>query len=173
MKRGGHARILLGLTIPGNGPVAGPAAGRPAPTRLARQWSNGRGMPTSVQSWSRDHGLDWDHAAYWLALLVCCSLFGLFAGGYVGFIEAATPAVDAPGSYAQLATSDVQWVAMVRQSGSTAGFRLGSATDRQELPGMRQRAKWLPKFRGQLTPADPVSSTHGFVRLDRSATAGE
>jgi hypothetical protein len=151
MKRGGHARILLGLTIPGNGPVAGPAAGRPAPTRLARQWSNGRGMPTSVQSWSRDHGLDWDHAAYWLALLVCCSLFGLFAGGYVGFIEAATPAVDAPGSFTQLASSDVGWATMARQ------YLAASHRVSDPAAGSDREASWRLMTEG--TPIDKGSTT--------------
>ncbi len=108
--------MQIGLAIPGSGPVAGPAIARPAAVSFARRrWFDGRAMQASVQSWSRRHGLPWDQVACSLTLLACGILLGLFAGGYVGFIQAATPAADPPGSYAQLATSDLQWAAMARQ----------------------------------------------------------
>jgi len=53
--------------------------------------------------------------SYWLALLVCCSLLGLFVGGYVGFMENATPHEDPPHSFTQLAATDVGWAAKMRQ----------------------------------------------------------
>ncbi|MBN2564855.1 MAG: hypothetical protein JXB46_04010 [Candidatus Eisenbacteria bacterium] len=174
MKRSEHGRMTVGLAFPGNGPVVRPAVARPVPNRLAqRRWFDAEGVLSEARRWSRERGLDRDLVAYWFSLLVCCSLFGLFVGGYVGFVEAATPAVDAPGSFAQLATSDVQWVAMVRQSGSMPGVRQEPATERRGMPGTQRRAKWLSRLGGQLATADAAPSTHGFVRLDRSATAGE
>ena len=78
-------------------------------------WRGDRDRPAKSEGRARIHRLDWTLAAYWLALLVCGSVFGLVVGGYVGYMEAATPAVDAPGSLTQLATSDVQWTAKARQ----------------------------------------------------------
>jgi hypothetical protein len=157
------------LTAFSDNTAALPVVARPAAGPLGLRWLGARGRPADSLSRSRAGRLDWELVAYHAVLFACGIAIGLFAGGYVGFIQAATPAVDAPGSYAQLATSDVQWVAMVRQSGSMAGVRLGSATERQALPGMQQPAKWLARFDAQLVSAGPVSSTHGFVRLDRSA----
>jgi|GEM_PF-1468845 len=116
MRRNEQVRMLIGLAIPGSGPAAGPMAAPPAAVSVARRrWLNGRGTLTGVRSWSRAHGLDRDHAAYWLALLVCCSLLGLVVGGYVGFMENATPHADPPYSFAQLAATDVGWAAKMRQ----------------------------------------------------------
>jgi hypothetical protein len=53
--------------------------------------------------------------AYFLALFASCSLIGLIVGGYVGYMDATTPPADSPYTVAELATSDVQWTAMVRQ----------------------------------------------------------
>jgi len=78
-------------------------------------WCGDRERPAKNEDRARTHRLDWSLAAYWLALLMCGSIFGLVVGGYVGYMEAATPAVDAPASLMQLATTDVQWTAMVRQ----------------------------------------------------------
>ena len=72
-------------------------------------------MLTRMQSWSRRHGIDGFRVAYFCTLLGCGVLLGLFVGGYKGYMDAATPAVDAPGSFTQLATSDVGWTAMVKQ----------------------------------------------------------
>ncbi len=107
--------MLIGLAIPGSGPAAGSTTARRVPGSSGQRWFAVRGTLTRVRSWSREHGLDRDHAAYWLALLVCCSLFGLVVGGYVGFMENATPHADPPYSFAQLAATDVGWAAKMRQ----------------------------------------------------------
>jgi hypothetical protein len=64
----------------------------------------------------------WDrnHVIYCLTLLACGILFGLFVGGIAGFMDAATPAADAPGCFTQMATSDVQWTAKARQYWATS-----------------------------------------------------
>jgi hypothetical protein len=72
-------------------------------------------MLTRAQSWNRRHGLEGYQVAYFFALLVCGILFGLFVGGYVGFIETTTPPADSPNGLSQPATSDGQWAAMMRQ----------------------------------------------------------
>jgi hypothetical protein len=85
-------------------------------------WSGDRERPAKSEDRVRTCGLDTDHVAYCLTLLACGILFGLFVGGYAGYMDAATPAADSPWSLAQVATSDVQWTAMMRQYGVTHGF---------------------------------------------------
>jgi len=111
MNRSEQARMLIGLAIPGSGPVAA-LRSQDSPERRSFAL---RGILTRAQSWSRRHGLEGYQVAYFLALFACGSLFGLFVGGYVGYVDAATPPADSPYSFGQLATSDVQWNAMMRQ----------------------------------------------------------
>jgi hypothetical protein len=119
----------VGLTIPGSGHVARPAAEPPAALSIARRLrSDARGMLTRAQSWSRRHGLEGHQVAYFFALFGCGILFGLFVGGYAGFIGTTTPPADSPYSLAQPATSDVQWTAMMRRyrSASHRSFESGA-----------------------------------------------
>jgi hypothetical protein len=79
--------------------------------------------------------------AYFFALLGCGILFGLFVGGYVGFIQAATPAADLPDSYARLATSDPQWAAMARQDWLASHHVAASAVEAGQQPFWRRLAQ--------------------------------
>jgi hypothetical protein len=72
-------------------------------------------MLTGVRSWSHRHGLDGYQVACFFTLLGCGFLFGLFVGGYVGFIETATPPADSHFSSVQPSTSDIGWTAMMRR----------------------------------------------------------
>jgi hypothetical protein len=116
MRRNGQAHALISLAIPGSSPVAGPAG---APSGIAsyvgRRMRAGRGLQTGEQSWSRRLGLEREQLAFSLALLLCGVLLGLFVGGYAGFMDAATPPADSLHSLSQLATTDAQWVARMRQ----------------------------------------------------------
>lgn len=129
MRRSEQARMQIGLTIPGSGPAAGSAAAPPATVSVARRWFDARGVLTRVQNWSRRHGLEGYQVACFLALLGCGILFGLFAGGFVGFMQAATPPADSPYSLAQPATSDGQWAAMMRQYRSASHRSFESAAE--------------------------------------------
>ena len=165
MRRSDQARLQIGLTFPGSGPVAGPAVAPPAAVSPARRWLDVRGMLTGVQIWNREHGLDRDHVVYWLALLACGVLFGLFVGGYVGFVQAATPPADLPYSYAQLATSDVQWIAKMRQYWS-ASHPLESAGQRARETHWQRLLKSAATDSGSGgTPSPKMLGGH-FVRLD-------
>jgi hypothetical protein len=118
---------------------------------------------------SRGHGLEGHQVAYYLALLACGILFGLFVGGYVGFIETATPAADPPDSFAQLATSDVQWAAKARQDWLASHHVSGSAAESGRQPLWRRLAHGTATSRA---PGDssrelsPFASGAHFVRLD-------
>ncbi len=173
MKRSEQVRMFIGLAIPGSGPASGPMAAPPAAVSVARRrWFNGRGTLTGVRSWSRERGLDRDLVAYWFSLLVCCSLFGLFVGGYVGFVEAATPAVDAPGSFTQLAATDGGWAAKMRQDWLAAHPLESTAV------GQRMReTHWQRPIKGAAIdsgpggrPATMVLGGH-FVRLSAPAAS--
>ncbi len=72
-------------------------------------------MLTIVQRWSRRLGLEGYQVAYFLTLLACGGVFGLFVGGYVGFMENATPHLYPPYSFVQLTASDAGWAAKMRQ----------------------------------------------------------
>ena len=130
MKRSEQARMLIGLTIPGTGSVAGPVTAPPAEVPVARpRWLDVRGMVTRVQSWSRRHGLEGSNVACSFGLLVCGILFGLFVGGFVGFIETTTPPADSPYGLSQPATSDGQWAAMMRRYRSASHHRFEPAAE--------------------------------------------
>ena len=115
MKRSEQARMLIGLTIPGGGPVARPAATPQAAVPLARRWLDAMGRQRRAESRSRTDSLEGIRVAYFLVLFACGILFGLFVGGYVGYVDGSAPPADSPYGLGQLATSDVQWTAMMRQ----------------------------------------------------------
>ena len=167
MRRNEQTRLLVGLAIPGRGPVAGPAAMPPGAGSLARHCIDARGMLTRVQKWSRRHGLEGSNMACSLGLLVCGILFGLLVGGYVGFIEATTPAVDAPGSFTQLATSDVQWTAMVRRY-RAANCSFDSAAENARVSSWQHLIRSATSHSGPDVPDRASSVARGghFVRLD-------
>jgi hypothetical protein len=141
MRRSVHVvQMHSGLaTIPGSGHVTGPrAAPRAAPSLARRRRSDARGMLTGVRSWSHRHGLDGYQVACFFTLLGCGILFGLFVGGYTGFIETTTPPADSPHGLAQPATSDVGWTAMMRRYRSASQRPSGStARSEQETPWQR------------------------------------
>ena len=82
-------------------------------------WCGDLEEPARAEGRGLAHRLDWFPVIYWLTLLACSSLFGLIVGGYKGYMDAATPAVDGPGILTNWATSDVQWTAMTRQCWAT------------------------------------------------------
>jgi hypothetical protein len=94
-----------------------------------------------MQSWGRRHRIEGFQVAYFCTLLACGSLFGLFVGGYVGYVDAVTPPADSHYGLAQPATSDVQWAAMMRQYRSASqcpsesAGRSGQETPWQRLTG--------------------------------------
>jgi hypothetical protein len=96
-------------------------------------WLRARGRPRNGESRSRTHCLEREQVVCSLALLACGVLFGLFVGGFVGFMENATPHGGAPHGLAQLATSDVRWVAMMRQSRVASGGRLQSVEESERV----------------------------------------
>jgi len=93
-------------------------------------------MLTRVQSWSRRHGLEGYQVAYFFALLGCGILFGLFVGGYVGFMDATTPPADSPYGLSQPATSDGQWAAMMRR------YRSASHRPPESAAESMQESSW-------------------------------
>src|SRR5512143_1227602 len=109
MRRSEQARMLIGLSFPGSGPAVGSVAATGVSRSSRRGWLMAGRMLTRIQSWSREHVLEWDHVAYWSVLLACSALSGLVVGGYVGFMENATPHSEPPYSFTQLAASDVGW----------------------------------------------------------------
>ena len=137
-----HAvQMHVGLTIPGRGHVAGPAAASLAAVALARRWFDAGARLTGIASRARQHCPERSQVTYFIALFTCGVLFGLFVGGFVGFMGNATPHAGSPCSLAQLATSDVQWTAMMRQYGSAlqrpseSAARSGQETPWQHLTG--------------------------------------
>jgi len=86
----------------------------------ARQRFHAMGGPIRARGGSRQYGLAESKAAYFLVLLACGIGLGLFGGGFVGFMESATPRADLPYSFAQLATSDVQGAVKMRQHWSVS-----------------------------------------------------
>lgn len=89
------------------------ADARPVRGLGRREWPDVRGSLRTIVS--RAHGLDNTLAEWLLAVLFCGMLAGALVGGFMGYMDAAAPAVDAPGSLTQLAISDVGWTAMARQ----------------------------------------------------------
>ena len=115
MRRSEQARMFIGLAIPGSGPVARPAATPPAAASRERRWFDAMGRQRRTDSLSRTDSLGDIRVAYFLVLFACGILFGLFVGGYVGYVDGSAPPADSPYGLGQLATSDVQWTAMMRQ----------------------------------------------------------
>jgi hypothetical protein len=118
-------------------------------------WHGESERQAGAEGRERAQPLYWGLVSYWVTLLVCCSLFGLFAGGCVGFIEAATPAVDEPGSFTQLASSDVGWATMARQ------YRAASHRISDPAAGSDREASWRLMTEG--TPVDKGSTTLNAV----------
>jgi len=162
MRRGEQARMFIGLAIPGSGPVAAPRGQGSSERRwFALSW-----MLTRMQSWSRRHGIEGFQVAYFCTLLGCGVLFGLFVGGYVGFMENATPHADPPYSFAQLAKSDVQWAARARQ-GWQASHPLESVEVGQRMRETRRQRLFesTATDSGSVgTPSPAILGGH-FVRL--------
>jgi len=121
---------------------------RPGSGLTAWSWNNVSGRAARSEGRKRTRSLDWSHVAYWLALLACSSLFGLTVGGYAGFMEAATPHGGTPGSLAQLATSDGQGVAMMRQSRITSGGRLRSMAESLGVSAGHTERRWRIESEG-------------------------
>jgi len=118
--------MLIGLTIPGSGPVAGPAAAPPLTVPFVRE-AQAQAQAQAERNLSHRLGLERYQVAYFLALFVCGIGFGFFVGGFVGFMEAATPHGEQPYSFAQLAASDVGWAATMRQYRSASHHSLEPA----------------------------------------------
>jgi hypothetical protein len=148
MTRSEQARMLIGLAIPGNGPVAAPRGQGSS----ERRWFEAVGRQRKAESLSRTDSLGDIRVAYFLTLFTCASLFGLVVGGYAGFMEAATPHGGTQASLAQLATSDGQWVAMMRQSRASPGGRLRSWAESQGV------SLWRPAATGASGTAEDVAS---------------
>jgi hypothetical protein len=87
-----------------------PGSGLTALTRRGE-----RDLSAKSECAGRTRSLDWWHVTYWLALLVCSSLIGIMVGGYVGFMENATPHAHPPYSFTQMAASDVGWAAGMKR----------------------------------------------------------
>jgi hypothetical protein len=169
--------MLIGLTIPRSGHVAGPAVAPPAVVPVMRRLrSDARGMLTMVLGRSHPHSLDRHPVTYFLALLACSSLFGLFVGGYVGFLENATPHADPPYSFAQLAATDAGWATKLRQDW------LASHPIESVAAGQRMReTHWQRRTESTATdsefggsdgtPSSEIRAGH-FVRLDAGVADG-
>jgi hypothetical protein len=125
---------------------------RPGSELTAWSWHSDGERPTRAGGREWTPSIDWGRVAYWLALLVCSSLFGLTVGGYAGFMEAATPHGGTQASLAQSATSDGQWVAMMRQSRASPGGRLRSWAESQGV------SLWRPPATGASGTAEDVAS---------------
>ncbi len=125
MRRNGQARMLIGLSIPGSGPVAGPASMPPVALPFAR-----KAQAQAARNLSHRLTQEKYQVSYFLALFVCGITFGFFVGGFAGFMESAAPHGEPPGSFAQLAASDVGWSAMTRQYWSASHFSLEPVAER-------------------------------------------
>lgn len=101
-------------------PVAAPRSLGP----FGLVWPGGRGRPMNSLSRGRTLHLDWTQAAYHAVLFACGIAFGLLVGGYVGYMENATPHADDPACLARLAVSDVGWAATMRQQTAASSGHL-------------------------------------------------
>jgi len=133
-------------------------------------WCGERARPAENEGRRVTHSPDWSHVSYWFGLLVCGSVFGLFLGGYVGFMENATPHADPPYSFAQLAATDVGWAAKMRQDW-LASHPLESAAVGQRL----RETHWQRLLKSAAIdsgsggrPSPTMCGGH-FVRLDAPA----
>jgi hypothetical protein len=142
------ARMPFSLTVPEDNLVAGPAAALRALGSPVLRWFDATERQRRAESRSRTDCLDGIRVAYFFTLFACASLFGLFVGGYVGYMDAATPPADSPYSVAVLATSDVQWNAMMRQY-SALHRPLDSAAERVQEP-FWQRLAAVPTLPGRV-----------------------
>jgi len=123
-------------------------------------WLGARARPKNGAGRSHTHCLEREQVVCSLVLLACGVLFGLFVGGFVGFMENATPHGGAPCGFAQEATSAPtgQWAAMVRQYRVTSGRNLQSVADGEGWSYVQQPAPGIPRAAGQTVAAGPVSS---------------
>ena len=99
-------------------------------------WLGARARPKNRAGRSHTHCLEREHVVCSLVLLACGVLFGLFVGGFVGFMENAMPHGGAPCGFAQEATSAPtgQWAAMVRQYRAASGRQLQSVAESEGAP---------------------------------------
>jgi len=166
-----RVRVLTrgGLTVSPNGtavlPVAVPRSRRPS-----WGWFHARGGPRNGESRSRTHCLEREQVVCSLALLACGILFGLSVGGFVGFMENATPHAGSTCGVAHLTTSGIGWMAMVRQSRAiVVGDPISLAANEQASP-WQQRAAGSSAAAGQPVAARWVLSAHPVeARTDREA----
>ena len=96
-------------------------------------WLQARGRSRNGESRSRTHCLEREQVLSSLGLLGCGILFGLFVGGFAGYMENATPHGSAPCSFEQMATLPPtgKWAVMLRQYHATSGSELQSVAESQ------------------------------------------
>lgn len=125
-----------------------------------------RGSDPATWTWygdtvrpARSEGLDWFHVNYCFALLACGILFGLFVGGYVGYMENATPHGGEPWSLTQPASSpaSTQWADMIKHYRAASGEHVRSLTESETVSDPQALGAAASK-----TAEQSVSAAPGF-----------
>lgn len=122
-------------------------------------WHAATGLPAKSEDRVRTRRLKWDHVAYCLILLVCGILFGLFVGGFVGFMENATPHGGALVSFEQSATSSPtgKWADMIKHYRAAPGGHLRSLAESETVSDPQPLGAAASK-----TAEQSVSAAPGF-----------
>jgi len=173
-----RVRPSCSMTVFSNSSAALPVAAPRGIGIAGWRWSGQRRSSISSRVRNLVRRLDWVQVGYHSALFSCGVAFGLLVGGFVGFMENATPHADPPYSFAQLAATDVGWAAKLRQdwlaSHPLASHPLDSAAAGQRL----RETHWQRLLKSAATDSGsevlsrvPTPATLGghFTRLDAQA----
>ena len=165
-----RVRPSCSMTVFSNSSAALPVAAPRGVAVAAWRWSGQRRSSISSRVRNLVRRLDWVQVGYHSALFSCALAFGLLVGGFVGFMENATPHADPPYSFAQLAATDVGWAAKLRQDW-LASHPLDSAAAGQRL----RETHWQRLLKSAAIdsgsggrPSPTMCGGH-FVRLDAPA----
>jgi hypothetical protein len=106
--------------------------------------------------------------AYFLTLFACAGLFGLFVGGFVGFMENATPHGGERWGVTQSASSpaSTQWADMIKHYRAASGEHVRSLTEGETVSG--------PQALGaaaSMTAEQSVSAAPGFGDVKKAVVA--
>ncbi len=126
-----RVRSFRSLTAYSNNSAALPIGGFRSLGRPASVWPCAKAL---LQSLRLRQSMDRTQMACSLAMLVCGMMLGLFVGGFVGFMENATPHGAAPGNMAQMAAVDAGWAAMMSQTGAPSNGHLQRLAVRSHRP---------------------------------------
>jgi len=157
-----RVRMSCSMTVFSNSSAALPVAAPRGIGIAAWGWSGQRRSPIGSRVRNLVRRLDWVQVGYHSALFSCGVAFGLLVGGFVGYMENATPHAGTTESLAQVAASDVQWATMMGYSRATSTQYLQRIKDARGVsPVGFTRVWWTSELAASVPAAQSLTASQG------------